>query len=107
MTSEWIKCIGRLLAFLVVVSLPAVATGTSEKGRYPQYYAITAPKLELNPTESVYGFTLDTIGAMIVRMSVPMYWNVNIDKLRRGPFALNCACYSRSVGFRGEGSSVF
>ena len=79
MISKRINCIGGLLGFLAVVALPAAAANSNDQGRYPEYYAITAPKIELNPNEAVYGLTLDTIGAEIVRMNVPILWNISVD----------------------------
>ncbi len=70
----------RLLFTLpLFVALLGPIVGRSESAIAFRYFSVSAPRVKLHPSELIYGLTLDTTGAVILRMKVPFQWNVAVD----------------------------
>jgi hypothetical protein len=106
-STKHINWLGGLLTLLAVVVLPAAGADGHEGARYPEYYAITARKIELGPTEGVYSFTLDTIGAEIVRTKVPILWNIAVDNSEGDRSHLTANAIVGAWAFRHKGLQFF
>lgn len=96
-----------LLPLLLVVVLLLAAAGTSNSGIFTQYFSASAPHVKLRPTEAIYGFTLDTTGAVILRMKVPVLWNVKIDNSDGDRSRLRATAIVGAWAFRGEDLDYF
>jgi hypothetical protein len=96
-----------LLALLTVVGSAAVATGGLEPGIFPEYLTISAPLVKLASTESIYSFSLDTIGAVIVRMDVPVMWDVKIDNSEGARSHLRAHAIVGAYAFGGKSLGYF
>jgi hypothetical protein len=66
---------------LIIVTLFAVRIRSASSSTVisSEYYNLSIPPIALTPDESIYGFTLNTAGAVIVRLRSPLQWNFSLD----------------------------
>ncbi|MGA7870737.1 MAG: hypothetical protein WCA22_07540 [Candidatus Binatus sp.] len=98
---------GLLVALLGILAMPASGSGNFENSTFSEYYGVTAPQIELRSTEGINGFTLDTVGAVILSMKVPFQWNVSVDNADGGRSQLKADAIVESSAFEAEGARYF
>jgi hypothetical protein len=63
----------------LVLLMLCCMTGRSDSETAFDYFSVSAPQISLSKWESIYAFTVDTKGAVILRTRVPLQWDLAID----------------------------
>ena len=71
------------------------------------YFFVSIPAVTLAPDESIYGISVKTESAVIVRTNVPIEWDLNIDNSEGERSALKAWAIVGAAALDGNGSGYF
>lgn len=96
-----------LPALLFIVIALAGAPAHPANSLFSEFVKISAHPEKLGPSEGIYGFTLDTMGAVILRTKVPFQWNLDIDSSEGGRSHLRAQAIVGSSAIRSSDFAFF